>query len=302
MKILTDDTPPPPNRRWRRPAAGLLAILLLGAGVYVLGHRERERLPAHETTSSSGPSKSATIPRAASTGALEITANVDGPAAIVDGRAVGAAPRTVGDLAPGAHRVRLELAGYEPWDGEAHVTPGHTARVSARLVRTPTRLRVDSDVAGAQVFIDQKYVGITPLDLADVARGTHKLNVSAEGYDLHVETIDVGDEARAVSVRFKEMRLDERLAVLHRHASGSCSGLLVASPQGVRYEATNAKDAFEVPLDAIEQMEVDYLKKNLRLKVRGGRRYNFTVESGSADPLLVFQQQVDRARQRLSTR
>ena len=51
---------------------------------------------------------------------------------------------------------------------------------------------------------------------------------------------------------------------------------------------------------ALERFEVDYLKKNLRLTVRGGRTYNFTVEGTSADPLLIFQKKVDAARKRLA--
>ncbi len=301
MEILADDAPPRPGGRWRRPAAALVTLALVLGGVYALRRRQLAPQPPHAALSErSTPSKPASRPPAPGTGALEIAANVHNASATVDGRTVGIAPLTVADLAPGSHRVRLDLTGYEPWDGEAHVTAGRTAQVRARLMLTPARLRVDSDVAGAQVFIDEKYVGTTPLDLADVARGTHKLNVSAEGYDMHVETIDLGDEPRAVAVRLKEVRLDERLAVLHRHSPGTCGGVLVATTQGIRYETANTKDAFEKPLDAIEQVEVDYLKKNLRLKLRGGRRYNFTVADGSADPLLVFQQHLDHARQRLA--
>ena len=44
---------------------------------------------------------------------------------------------------------------------------------------------------------------------------------------------------------------------------------------------------------------MDYLKKNLRVKVRGGKSYNFTVKDGTADGLLSFQQKVEAARKRL---
>ena len=98
-------------------------------------------------------------------------------------------------------------------------------------------------------------------------------------------------------MRFKEVRLDESLAVKHKHGMGSCEGRLVATTGGLQYETDHDKDGFSIPFASLEPLEVDYLKKNLRVKVRGGRTYNFTAED--ADDLLVFQREVEAARERL---
>jgi hypothetical protein len=45
--------------------------------------------------------------------------------------------------------------------------------------------------------------------------------------------------------------------------------------------------------------QVDYLEKNLKVKIKGGKQYNFTDPMGNADNLFVFQRDVDKARQRL---
>ena len=83
----------------------------------------------------------------------------------------------------------------------------------------------------------------------------------------------------------------------HKHGMGSCRGRLLATLEGLRYETEHDKDGFSVPFSSLEPLEVDYLKKNLRVKVRGGRKYNFTADS--ADDLLVFQKAVETARARL---
>jgi hypothetical protein len=44
---------------------------------------------------------------------------------------------------------------------------------------------------------------------------------------------------------------------------------------------------------------VDYLKKNLRIKKRGGKQYNFTTKAENADPLFVFHRNVDKVRQQM---
>jgi hypothetical protein len=71
----------------------------------------------------------------------------------------------------------------------------------------------------------------------------------------------------------------------------------VATTDGIRYQTDHDKDAFSTPFARLEPLEVDYLKKNLRVKIRGGRKYNFTAEN--ADDLLVFQRAVEAARERL---
>jgi hypothetical protein len=130
--------------------------------------------------------------------------------------------------------------------------------------------------------------------------GSHQINVSAEGFDGFAQTIDVTPGPRDITVRFREVRLDARLAVVHKHRIGSCSGQLVASPQGLRYETSDADDRFTVAFGDLETFLVDYQDKNLKLKVRKGRQYNFTDPDGNADRIFVFHRDVDRARQRLA--
>ena len=121
-----------------------------------------------------------------------------------------------------------------------------------------------------------------------------------EGYDGYSERLDVEPGTRTVTVRFKQVRLSESVAVVHKHRFGECRGTLAASAQGIRYETTG-DDAFSVALGNLEQFGVDYLESNLRLKPRGGRTYNFTDDGGgAADALFVFHREVEKARQQLA--
>jgi hypothetical protein len=162
-------------------------------------------------------------------------------------------------------------------------------------------LRIESDVAGAQVFLDRQFVGMTPVTAENVKPGSHQLNVSAEGFEGFAQTIEVEPGPRDISVRFREVRLDVRVPVVHKHRMGSCTGQLIATAQGVRYETSDADDRFAVGLGDIEALQVDYQDKNLRLKVRKGKQYNFTDPDGNADRLFVFHRDVDKVRQRLAS-
>ena len=180
-------------------------------------------------------------------------------------------------------------------------TPAPEARATPRAEPRPEAsrptLRVDADVPGANVFLDRKFLGTTPVETRDFTPGPHRLNVSADGYDMYAETIELPPSSHEVMVRFKEVRLDERVEVVHKHGVGSCRGRLVATTAGLRYEADKASDSFEAPLASLEPLQVDYLERNLRVKKKGGKTWNFTAES--ADALLAFQKAVEKARRRM---
>jgi hypothetical protein len=178
--------------------------------------------------------------------------------------------------------------------------PSSTAEAPAP-VETPAGgiLRIDSDVAGAQVFIDREYVGATPVTASNVKPGTHRLNVSAQGYEGIADTIEVSPGPREIVIKLKEVRLDARIDVVHKHRFGSCQGRLIATPQGLRYETSNKDDGFSSALLDLGTFQVDYLEKNLRVTPRSGKRYDFTDPDGNADRLFVFHRDVEKARERL---
>jgi hypothetical protein len=180
---------------------------------------------------------------------------------------------------------------------EARATPRPRAETRPGAPAALATLRVDADVPGANVFLDHKFLGTTPVETRELEPGPHRLNVSAEGYDMHAETIELAAGPSEVVVRFKEVRLDERLDVTHKHGVGSCRGRLVATPAGLRYEADKASDSFTASFSSLEPLQVDYLNRNLRVKQRGGKTWNFTADS--ADALLVFQKAVESARKRM---
>lgn len=160
-------------------------------------------------------------------------------------------------------------------------------------------LRVEVDVPDAQVFVDRVFIGKAPLTTTDVKPGSHRLNVSAAGYEGIAQSLDVKPGMQSVTIKLREVRLDASLDVVHKHRMGSCKGRLVATPQGIRYVTDDKDDTFTTPLLDLDTFEVDYLAKNLRIKLKGGKRFDFTDPEGNADHLFVFHRDVDKARERL---
>jgi len=217
------------------------------------------------------PEKPAAAPASTAPRPTSPSASPDRPAA---------APR------PAARAAKPELSAPEPPVAEAPLESG--------------TLRIDADVPKAQVFIDRQFVGTTPLTAENVKPGTHQVNVTAEGFDGIAQTIDVEPGPRDLAFRFREVRLDATLAVVHKHRVGSCQGRLVATADGIRYETADKDDAFTASLNDLEAFQVDYQDKNLRVKLRKGKQFNFTDPDGNADRLFVFHRDVEKARERLA--
>jgi hypothetical protein len=179
-------------------------------------------------------------------------------------------------------------------------TEASAAKPTVPAAPTKGTLHVTSDVPEALVFLDRTYAGKAPVTIQNILLGPHKVNVSAEGFEGASQDVDIVAGPQDVEVRLREVRLKAAIAVVHKHRAGSCTGTLIASPQGIRFDTPNQEDAFSAALTDMEQFEVDYLKKNLLVKLRGGKTYNFTDPGGNADKLFVFQRDVEKARARLA--
>jgi len=205
--------------------------------------------------------------------------------------------------APGVEATRSAAppaGGPSPSGSRRRKAPAPEPPVAQPAEPTTGTLHIDSDVPGAFVFLDRQFVGKAPVTAEAVTPGTHQLNVSAEGYEGYSQKLEVAPGPADVMVRFKEVRLHETVAVVHKHRFGSCEGKLIATTQGIRYETTHEEDQFQVPFSNLEVFEVTYLDKNLKIKVRGGRTYNFTDKNPNADALFVFHRNVEKARARIA--
>jgi hypothetical protein len=260
-----DENPAPPSRRGPRLLMAFAgAAVAIGGAWFVLSPRQ-PRPPVEE--SRPAPTRPRPEPKRTPTPSRDTPAATDRPA--------GTRDATAGDPGPADTAAPTRAAGV---------------------------LRVRSDVPGASVFLDRKFLGNTPLDVDGLDPGSHRLNVSVEGYEGYAQAIEIGDTPAEVTIRFKDVVVNASLPVVHKHGVGSCTGRLVADTSGLRYESSHAGDAFGIAFADLETFAVDYLKKNLRVKKRGGRTWNFEDPNGQADPLFVFHRDVEKARARLTRR
>lgn len=134
----------------------------------------------------------------------------------LDGRLQGTTPLRVTSQ-PGRRTLRIERDGYRTFETTLRLSPGESRRVSADLERVPTTgtLRFESNPDGADVFIDGRFEGTTPLGARDYQPGTYRVTFERSGYSPERRSVTVErGESRTVSVR-----LSPRLGSLRVNAN-----------------------------------------------------------------------------------
>jgi PEGA domain. len=140
-------------------------------------------------------------PHSPGTGSIYAVSTPQGAGVYVDSRYYGPAPQIAAGLSPGYHQVRLSLSGFQDWNGNIYVESGKTTTVTQQLSVSPTQyptsapgtgtITVNSNPSGAGVYVDNGYIGITPLTVPSVQPGSHVVMVSQTGYASWQATVQV---------------------------------------------------------------------------------------------------------------
>jgi PKD repeat protein len=144
------------------------------------------------------------------TGSLQVSTTPSGATIILDGNNKGQTPATLSDLSTGDHTVKLTRSGY--WDSSqtVHIDAEKTTPLDITLVSStqpapsltenvPTLSQpgtggsviITSNPPGANVYLDGKSSGTTPVTLQNVNPGTRTILLTMQGYSDASRTIEV---------------------------------------------------------------------------------------------------------------
>jgi hypothetical protein len=108
-------------------------------------------------------------------------------------------------LAPGEYTVKITKRGYTQYLDVFRVDPGKTTTLDVDLLPVAGILVVTSEEPEARVYIDDKFVGTTPLEV-EVLIGQRKIRVKKAGfYDLKLTRQAIAGERLKVRARLKPL-------------------------------------------------------------------------------------------------
>jgi len=129
---------------------------------------------------------------------VQIASYPSGAAVYIDGTYVGNTQYSTasnpnymdaGPFTPGtSHTLLFTLDGYNAYSTSFVLSSGETRTISVTMtpvtpVITTGTLQISSDPSGADVYVDNVFRGVTPVNLNDISVGTHTVLLQNVGYD-----------------------------------------------------------------------------------------------------------------------
>lgn len=133
-------------------------------------------------------------------GTIKVSSKPPGALVILDGKEIGLTPIEIPAVPAGRHRLAFRLEGYKPHEVEVAVEPQKVAEVSVRLEPLLAKVRIETEPPGAKVFLDRRFVGVSPVVVPEVEVGEHELVVELEGYGRVERKVEIRPGEQKVSV------------------------------------------------------------------------------------------------------
>ena len=133
-------------------------------------------------------------------GWVYVSSSPGGASVTLDGTNYGQTPGSgslrLNNIVTGYHTVALTLSGYTPYTTQVNVNANTVSEVSALLQPTGPKsatgkLSVSSTPSGANVLVDNNFIGITPLTLNEIPVGSHVVTLQLTGYQNYETTTSV---------------------------------------------------------------------------------------------------------------
>ncbi|MCU0631585.1 MAG: PEGA domain-containing protein [Methanolinea sp.] len=134
------------------------------------------------------------------TGFINIDSTPPGASVYVDGVYQGVTqagnPLDLTGISPGEHVLTFKLENYQEYSTRVQVQAGKTAsvRASLTLVQAPAgsgTVQITSEPSGANIFIDNRCIGITPLTIPSIPAGAHSIILQLKGYQDYQNTFNL---------------------------------------------------------------------------------------------------------------
>lgn len=123
-------------------------------------------------------------------GVIRIWASPENTKVYVNDQYLGEAPLSTALLAPGEYKIRLSQPGYYDIDITTEVVPLHIQKVEGSLKQKVgnSTLFINSNPEKAEAFLDDTYIGVTPLKVENILAGGHSMAFMKPGYHLYKKT------------------------------------------------------------------------------------------------------------------
>jgi TolB-like protein len=128
-------------------------------------------------------------------GSLSITSELPNAEVYLNGKFIGVTssrqPLVLNDLLEGIYQLKLIRGGYYDWEGQIKVMAKMERSVEVELIAKPGSMNIYSEPSGAKIYLDNAFVGETPISLKKVAEGEHEIRLVKLNYKIWTSKVVV---------------------------------------------------------------------------------------------------------------
>ena len=123
-------------------------------------------------------------------GTVSFTSRPQGAQLSIAGRVVGVTPYK-GELNEGKYLIRLERSGYVPLEQTVTLSRGQRLVREFVLSARPGGVKVVSESAGAEIFVNESKRGVAPCTLGDLSPAVYTIRAVKAGYEPMEKTVEI---------------------------------------------------------------------------------------------------------------
>ncbi len=128
---------------------------------------------------------------------ITVTSTPAGALVIINGSVQGVTPCELLRISEGECSVVVTMDGYAEYRQQIKLVAGKNENMNITLNPLPASLKIVTTPATAKLYINDKYRGISPLNLKDLLPGTYQIRTELKGHDSEEKTIELnrGDKS-----------------------------------------------------------------------------------------------------------
>ncbi len=175
---------------------------------------------------------------------LSIISNPPSSEVYIDDNMIGTTPIENYIIKTGTHKILLKKEGYEDLSAEFEIKQGENNKslpytlnkitVAGNETKKDVPVSISSNPTSAKVYIDDKYVGDTPIDNSKLPIGTHALKLTKDGYNDYTQTFTLAssDTSKAIPVTLTKTTTQPNEQPANTPKTGTLS--VTSSPTGAK--------------------------------------------------------------------
>ena len=124
-------------------------------------------------------------------GSLKMSSDPSDALVLMDGKPIGNTDMEISGIEIGKRKIELKKDCFETKTTEVFIKADQQVRLNLKLKPSCGAMSVTSNPAGADIHLNEKLMGVTPVELAELKEGMYAISLKKEGYEDWKDTATV---------------------------------------------------------------------------------------------------------------